>query len=53
MLMSAYDLDQLSRNADLYGITFCEKTDSGFLDKLRVILSKTEQREPNGDCSVF
>ena len=35
MLMSAYDFDQLSRKADLYGIAFCEKTDSGFLDKLK------------------
>lgn len=38
MLMSAYDFNELSRKADLYGITFCEKTDREFLDKLRAML---------------
>lgn len=38
MLMSACDSNQLSRKADLFGITFCEKTDREFLDKLRAML---------------
>ena len=38
MLMSAYDFNQLSKKADLYGITFCEKTDCEFLDKIRAML---------------
>lgn len=38
MLMSAYDFNQLSRKADLYGITFCEKTDREFLNKLIAML---------------
>lgn len=38
MLMSACDFNQLSRKADLYGITFCEKTDRAFFDKLRAML---------------
>ncbi len=38
MLMSACDSNQLSRKADLYGITFCEKTDYNFLDKIRTML---------------
>lgn len=38
MLMSAYDFNQLSRKADLYGITFCVKTDCEFLNKLIAML---------------
>lgn len=38
MLMSACDFNELSRKSDLYGITFCEKTDHEFLDKLRAML---------------
>ena len=38
MLMSACDFNQLSRKANLYSITFCEKTDRDFLDKLRAML---------------
>jgi len=38
MLMSACNFNQLSRKADLYGITFCEKTDREFLNKLRAML---------------
>lgn len=38
MLMSAYDFNDFSRKADLYGITFCEKTDREFLNKLRAML---------------
>lgn len=38
ILMSACDSNQLSRKADLFGITFCEKTDYDFLDKIRTML---------------
>ncbi len=38
MLMSAYDFNELSRKADLYGITFCEKTDREFLDKIKSMI---------------
>lgn len=38
MLISACDFNQLSRKANLYGITFCEKTDREFLNKLRAML---------------
>ena len=38
VLMSAYDLDQLSRKAELFGISFCEKTDGEFLGKLKAAL---------------
>lgn len=38
MLMSADDGSHLSRKADLYGITFYEKTDYDFLDKIRAMM---------------
>ena len=38
VLMSAYDLDQLSRKAELFGISFCEKTDGEFLGRLKAAL---------------
>lgn len=38
MLMSAYDSNQLSIKADLYGITFCEKADHDFLDKIKAMI---------------
>ncbi|WP_302972305.1 response regulator [Ruminococcus sp.] len=38
ILMSADDGNHLSRKADLYGITFCEKTDYDFLDKVRAMI---------------
>ena len=38
VLISAYDLDQLSRKAELFGISFCEKTDGEFLGKLKAAL---------------
>ena len=38
VLMSAYDLDQLSRKAELFGISFCEKTDGTFFGKLKAAL---------------
>lgn len=37
MLMSACD-NNLSGKAELYGITFCEKADYGFLDKIRALI---------------
>ena len=38
MLMSADDSNNLSNKAELYGITFCEKTDREFLDKIRALI---------------
>ena len=38
MLMSANDDGHLSRKADLYGITFCEKTEREFLNKIRAMI---------------
>lgn len=38
MLMSACDSDYLSNKAKLYGITFCEKADCEFLDKVRAMI---------------
>lgn len=38
MLMSADDGSHLSRKADLYGITFCEKTEREFLNKIRAMI---------------
>ena len=38
MLMSADDSNNLSNKAELYGITFCEKADCQFLDKIRALI---------------
>ena len=38
MLMSADDSNNLSNKAELYGITFCEKADCEFLDKIRALI---------------
>ena len=38
MLMSACDSNNLSNKAELYGITFCEKADCEFLDKVRAMI---------------
>ena len=38
MLMSADDSNNLSNKAELYGITFCEKADCEFLDKVRAMI---------------
>lgn len=38
MIMSACDFNELSRKAVLYGITFCEKTDREFLDKIKSMI---------------
>ena len=38
MLMSADDSNNLSSKAELYGITFCEKADCEFLDKIRAMI---------------
>lgn len=38
MLMSAYDSDNLSIKADLNGITFCEKGNCEFVDKIRSMI---------------
>lgn len=38
MLMSADDSNNLSSKAGLYGITFCEKADCQFLDKVRAMI---------------
>lgn len=38
MLMSAYDSDNLSMKADLMGITFCEKGNREFLDKIKSMI---------------
>ena len=49
VLMSAYDLDQLSRKAELFGISFCEKTDGEFLGKLKAALLNAEQSKLDND----
>lgn len=49
VLMSAYDLDQLSRKAELFGISFCEKTDGEFLGKLKATLLNAEQSKLDND----
>ena len=49
MLMSAYDLDRLSRKAELFGISFCEKTDGEFLGKLKAALLNAEQSKLDND----
>ena len=49
MLMSAYDLDRLSRKAELFGISFCEKTDGEFLGKLKAALLNAEQSKLGND----
>lgn len=41
--MSAYDLDQLSRKAELFGTSFCEKTGGEFLGRLKAALLNAEQ----------
>lgn len=41
--MSAYDFDQLSRKAELFGTSFCEKTDGEFLGRLKTALLNAEQ----------
>lgn len=38
MLMSSDDSNNLSIKAGLYGITFCEKADCQFLDKIRALI---------------
>lgn len=38
MLMSADDSNNRSNKAELYGITFCEKADCEFLDKVRAMI---------------
>lgn len=38
MLMSADDSNNLSNKTELYGITFCEKADCEFLDKVRAMI---------------
>lgn len=38
MLMSAYDSDNLLMKADLTGITFCEKGNHEFLDKIKSMI---------------
>ena len=38
MLMSSDDSNNLSNKAELYGITFCEKADCEFLDKVRAMI---------------
>ena len=49
VLISAYDLDQLSRKAELFGISFCEKTDGEFLGKLKAALLNAEQSKLDND----
>lgn len=49
VLMSAYDLDQLSRKAELFGISFCEKTDGEFFGKLKAALLNAEQSKLDND----
>ena len=49
MLMSAYDLDRLSRKAELFGISFCIKTDGEFLGKLKAALLNAEQSKLDND----
>lgn len=38
ILMSACDSNNLSSKTELYGITFCEKADCEFLDKIRALI---------------
>ena len=53
VLMSAYDLDQLSRKAELFGISFCEKTDGEFLGKLKATLLNAEQSKLDNDSQAL
>ena len=43
MLMSSDDSNNLSNKAELYGITFCEKADCQFLDKVRSIIMEKQE----------
>ena len=45
--MSVYNFDRLSRRAELFGTSFCEKTDGKFLGRLKAALLNAEQSKPD------
>ena len=47
--MSAYDFDRLSRKTELFGTSFCEKTDGEFLGRLKAALLNAEQCKLDND----